>query len=300
MKKWKKYLIGFVASLTVSAFTINAEALPTQTLPGNYVISGDLTVDGASTLTGTLTSTTSTGTETRTVTDAGTANQLLALEIIHETTGTPATNIGVSMDFTAETSASNNEKLVKISALAEDATAASEDGAFIVSVMGGGATATEQFRVGTATISMLDNDVTNVGDLALDSLSADGTDISVDSQLTIASSFGFGTDTLTTSADDPGTATATLVKATTYLISDATGNEADQVTLPDGTFGGQIKRFVYLTDAETTGVAVAPTNVTMVGGAGTSTLLEDAGDFVEYQWEGANWTLTGNIGGTIQ
>ncbi|KKL19275.1 hypothetical protein LCGC14_2467110, partial [marine sediment metagenome] len=264
------------------------------------------TVGASSASTGSFTTLTSTGavteggTSTTTISDAGTANQPLAIEIIHETSGTPTTNIGVSMDFTVETSASNNEKLVKISVLAEDTTAGSEDGAFIISVMGAGATATEQFRVGTATISMLDNNVTNVGDLALDSLSADATGISVDSQLTIASSFGFGTDTLTTSSADPGVATATLTKATTYLVSDATGSAQDVVTLIDGTFGGQIKRFVYLTDAETAGIVVAPTSVTMVGGAGTGTLMEDAGDFVEFQWEGANWTLTGNIGGIIQ
>lgn len=241
------------------------------------------------------------GTETRTVTDAGTANQALALELIHETTGTPTTNIGVSIDLTAETSASNNEKLVKLSALAEDTTAAGEDGAFIVSVMGAGATATEQFRVGTATISMLDNDVSNVGDIAVDSISADGTNVEVTSPLFISSTLQVGTDTLTTDSADPGTATATLAEIITYLISDNTGTEQDVVTLPDGTLGGQPKRFIYQTDNETSGIVIAPTSVTMVGGAGTGTLLEDAGDYVEFTWDATlGWTLTGNIGGTIQ
>lgn len=112
---------------------------------------------------------------------------------------------------------------------------------------------------------------------------------------------GFGTDTLTTDSQDPGTATATLAAITTYLISDATGDAQDEVTLPDGSFEGQFQEFIYLTDNETSGIVVAPTNVTMVGGAGTSTLMEDAGDSVGFKWNSTlGWTLKSNIGATIQ
>lgn len=111
----------------------------------------------------------------------------------------------------------------------------------------------------------------------------------------------FGTDTLTTSSDDPGTGTATLDEILTYLISDDTGVETDVVTLPDGTFEGQIKKFILLTDGESEGTVVAPTNVTMVGGAGTSTKMQDPGDFVEFTWNSTlGWTLTGNTNATIQ
>lgn len=111
----------------------------------------------------------------------------------------------------------------------------------------------------------------------------------------------YGTDTLTSDAENPGTATATLAKRTTYLITDATGTYEDVITVPDGTREGQIKEFILLTDAETTGAAVAPTNTTMVGGAGTSTLLEDVGDCVVFKWNSAmGWTLMSWIGATVQ
>ncbi|KKL62808.1 hypothetical protein LCGC14_2181490, partial [marine sediment metagenome] len=344
MKRWKRILlgamiVGFSWAGIASAVTIrngpagdSQQELVVKALRDNLNTDGswtDLgavttvdinggTIDGAtigasSATTGAFTTITGSGISTTTISDAGTATQALAIEIIHETSGTPTTNIGVSMDFTAETSASNNEKLVKISVLAEDTTAGSEDGAFIISVMGAGATATEQFRVGTATISMLDNNVTNVGQIDVDSISADGSSIIVNDAiaftgvvttngaLTIESTFDFGTDTLTTDSANPGTATATLAEVVTYVISDNAGADEDVVTLIDGTIEGQIKRFIYLTDNETSGVAIAPSNVTIVGGAGTSTLMEDAGDFVEFTWNTAlGWTLSGNIGGTIE
>lgn len=124
---------------------------------------------------------------------------------------------------------------------------------------------------------------------------------SVSGAVTVDGTLDFGTDTLTTDAADPGTAIATLTVVTTYLISDETGTSQDVVTVPDGTLEGQVKEFILLTDAETAGIVVAPTNVTQTGGAGTSTLLEDAGDSVSYKWNSAlGWTQISNIGGTNQ
>ncbi len=144
---------------------------------------------------------------------------------------------------------------------------------------------------------VLASSLTSLGTIA--SLVATTANITGDT--TIGGALKYGTDTLTTSSDDPGTGTATLAEIITYVISDATGVETDVVTLIDGTLEGQIKRIILLTDGETEGTVVAPTNVTMVGGAGTSTKMEDAGDFVEFTWNSTlGWTLTGNIGATIQ
>lgn len=118
---------------------------------------------------------------------------------------------------------------------------------------------------------------------------------------TISGTLDYGTDTLTTDSQNPGTATATLAEVLTYIITDNTGAGQDVVTLIDGTLEGQPKKFILLEDNETSGVVVAPSNVTMIGGAGTSTLMEDAGDFVEFIWNSTlGWTLTGNIGATVQ
>jgi len=129
-----------------------------------------------------------------------------------------------------------------------------------------------------------------------------GSGVTSSSLTSFGSSSSFGTDTLTTDSADPGTATATLAAGITYVISDATGAGEDQITVPDGTVAGQIKKFVLYIDAETTGVAIAPTTTTMVGGAGTSTLLEDAGDSVTFIWSGSTlgWTLQSWIGATVE
>lgn len=108
----------------------------------------------------------------------------------------------------------------------------------------------------------------------------------------------FGTDTLTTDSADPGTATATLAVMTTYVTSDATGSDRDKVTLPDGTLGGQRKTFILHTDGETAGTVIAPTSEFIA--SGTSTLLEDVGDSVTFEWSDQGWALISNIGGTIQ
>lgn len=110
----------------------------------------------------------------------------------------------------------------------------------------------------------------------------------------------FGTETLTTDAQDPGTGTASLSAIISVVTSDATGTAQDVVTLPDGTVAGQVHIFILEVDGETAGTAIAPTSVVMTGGAGTSTLLETIGDTVEFTWGGGDWYLTGNVGGTVQ
>lgn len=99
---------------------------------------------------------------------------------------------------------------------------------------------------------------------------------------------------LTCSADDPGVATATMTTVVSTIVTDATGAAADEVTVGDGT-KGQIKIFTLKTDGETTGCEIKPTNFAN----GTQVLLEDVGDSVMLIFDGTNWVLIGNIGGTI-
>lgn len=70
-----------------------------------------------------------------------------ALRVSHTTSGTPANNIGVGIEFEAETSASNNEVGATIEAVAVDATAASEDFDLVFKTMAAGAAAAERMRL---------------------------------------------------------------------------------------------------------------------------------------------------------
>lgn len=114
--------------------------------------------------------------------------------------------------------------------------------------------------------------------------------------------FEIGTDTYGLSAHSvTGTGTLSLVKFTTYVISNAAGAAQDIAFIPDGTTAGQQKRVVLGQDNETSGTVIAPATAFLVGGAGTGILLEDAGDSVTLEWSGSTgWVLVSNVGGTVQ
>lgn len=69
------------------------------------------------------------------------------LQVQHTTSGVPANDIGVGLQFLQETSAGNNEIGAAIDAVATDVTAASEDFALIFSTMAAGAAAAERVRI---------------------------------------------------------------------------------------------------------------------------------------------------------
>ena len=108
--------------------------------------------------------------------------------------------------------------------------------------------------------------------------------------------FKIGTDVYTLSSGLVGSGTVTLANFTTYAITDATGESADWLFIPDGGTDGQQKRIVLASDLETDGLKVTPDNY--VGG--TDVILNDAGDAVTFEWSGSTWILTSNIGGTIE
>jgi hypothetical protein len=68
------------------------------------------------------------------------------LRLKHETTGTPATGIGVGMEFMEETSADNHETIARIDAVVQDATAGAEDSDIRIQLMYQG-TLTERFKL---------------------------------------------------------------------------------------------------------------------------------------------------------
>jgi len=108
----------------------------------------------------------------------------------------------------------------------------------------------------------------------------------------------YGTDTVTMTAANPGVGAITPSASSDisyYVISDATGANADQLDLGDGVFTGQQIRITLQVDGETTGLNIVPATKLV----GTSTLLETVGDVVTYEWSGAGgWSVVGNIGGT--
>lgn len=106
----------------------------------------------------------------------------------------------------------------------------------------------------------------------------------------------FGTETVTLSADDPGVGTASATLSYHAIVSDATGSGTDTCSVLDGTVAGRFKVFNLKTDGETTGMALTPVSF----GPGTDLLFEDAGDGCILMWDGTNWQIVGNHGGTVR
>lgn len=74
--------------------------------------------------------------------------------LTHVTSGTPAANIGVGIEFEVETAAANNEILATIETIATVVTATSEVGAVVIKTMDGGAAAAERMRVDVTGIKL--------------------------------------------------------------------------------------------------------------------------------------------------
>ena len=70
------------------------------------------------------------------------------LKLTRTTTGTPASGIGVGINFEVETAGNNIENLANISVIPTDLSANSEDGAVVFKTMTGGNAASEKFRIG--------------------------------------------------------------------------------------------------------------------------------------------------------
>jgi hypothetical protein len=93
-------------------------------------------------------------------TTALTATVDYPLRLTHDTSGTPADNIGLGVQFEQETSAANNEVVMSLATVVTDATATSEDAKFQVSLMAAGAAAAQKFAVESSGVLTLVNDET--------------------------------------------------------------------------------------------------------------------------------------------
>lgn len=80
-------------------------------------------------------------------TTSATSGVKTLLEIIHETSGTPANGIGTDLAFTVETNPGNNKTGMILETIATDIGVGSEDFDFILKLMTGSAGASEKFRV---------------------------------------------------------------------------------------------------------------------------------------------------------
>lgn len=111
--------------------------------------------------------------------DDATTNAVTYVErLTHTTSGTPASNIGVGIEFEAETSAGNNEIGATIEAVAVDAGAGTEDFDIVFKNMKAGAAAAETFRIKSTGVVQAANALAG-GVVAL----VDGATIAVDASL---------------------------------------------------------------------------------------------------------------------
>ncbi len=122
------------------------------------------------------------------------------------------------------------------------------------------------------------------------------TDINIDSgSLAGITSFACGTETVTMSTANPGTGAASVATMWTAIISTSDGAAADVCTLADGV-AGQLKFISLKTDGETTGLALTPTNFK----EGTDLLFETVNDNCILIFDGSEWHLVYNNGGTVR
>ncbi len=120
----------------------------------------------------------------------------------------------------------------------------------------------------------------------------------------IQGSFGVGTNTITMTSEATGHGTITPsadAASSYYVISHTTGGVEDHLDIGTGTYTGQQIRVTLFTDGETSGLLVIPRTLpgaVSLKNVGTSTLLEDIGDSVLYEWTSTHWQVVSNIGGT--
>jgi len=79
------------------------------------------------------------------------------IRVTHETSGSPANGIGVGLQYEQETSAANNELIMSLDAVVDDATGASEDASFSLKLMEAGAAAAEKFAIESTGVITLVN-----------------------------------------------------------------------------------------------------------------------------------------------
>jgi len=106
---------------------------------------------------------------------------------------------------------------------------------------------------------------------------------------------GTNTDVESITADNAGTA-ASLNTTTTLITTDGDEN-LDNITLADGQVG-QVKKFAIIAEGHANDtIKVTPTN--LAGGTQITFSATPVGEGCEMVFDGTNWVITANNGGTI-
>jgi hypothetical protein len=128
----------------------------TTTVRGSLAVNGNTTLGDASSDTITINANTASvpNTLTFTIDDAVANNISYPVEVRHTTTGTPANNIGVGIEFIAETSNNNNEIGVTVEGQATSVTAGNEKFDFVVKTMTNGGSAAQAVRANNNTFTV--------------------------------------------------------------------------------------------------------------------------------------------------
>lgn len=156
---------------------------------------------------------------------------------------------------------------------------------------------------GRAIVTAIDNIAiggTTPAAVAATTLSASGatalsTTLAVTGATTLSAAWIGGTETVTLSSADPGIGTSTTAMFWSAIVSHTDGSATDTCSVLDGTVG-QIKFFTLKTDGEATGMALTPVNF----GPGVDLLFETVDDSCILIFDGVNWQIILNNGGTLR
>ena len=146
---------------------------------------------------------------------------------------------------------------------------------------------------GAATFATVDGILGSVTPAAITATTIGGTTGTFSDEVVPQAELRLSIETVTCAAD-AGTADPDVIVSRIVTDGGADTNE-DTVSLADGT-AGEIKHFIYMTETDVGDSA----NVTPANAAGfTDILFEDPGDGCTMIFDGTNWSIVSNNGGTI-
>jgi hypothetical protein len=198
-----------------------------------------------------------------------TATEVLILD--SQSSGTPATGIGTTMSFAAETGIGNTEVGMQISAITTDVTSGSEDFDFVLRLMAAGATASEVARI------------TSVGAMTLA-----GDNVITGRAATNSAVQPLAYAGITTTADDDGT-----FSSGTYTPTPVGGNmkriiNGGAFTLAAPSVAGDYTLVIQITNSGTAGAITLSSFSRTVGNPFTTT---NGSDFFVYITKCNGFTL---------
>ncbi len=147
----------------------------------------------------------------------------------------------------------------------------------------------------------LDGDNPTFSSIEVGTIGNDGSDVEVTDKLVTDSGISNMTGLshlvpfISISAQtDIAAGTGGAIGLTSYVTTINTDAGGDAFTLADGTIVGQLKKILLVVDG---GGNAVITPVSLSGG--TTITLDDAGDYVTLIWDGTDWYVVENIGGTV-